>query len=176
MSLHIPWSRRDFVRHIGAGAFAAGLGLRPKNADAAVTAAQLSFAALGAVYPVTQAYLNLWQGNPTPDHRHAGIDFGAPRVPVRAVLSGLVLTAGNAVGTVAIFDGVATQIYLHMDNIRVRVGDRIQFGTGIGTVGMVGANAVHLHLEVRRGKQPLAVGQNSVGATANLTFNPLQYF
>ena len=148
----------------------------PTPAPVTLTPEQLSMALFGRIYPVTQSYLNLWEGNPTPDRRHAGIDFGAPAgTPVRAVRDGEVLYAGGDYGTVSVFDGCNTVIFLHLESIRVISGQRITFRTIIGNVGSAGAESAHLHIEVRRGRQRYAVGLRSGGTTAALTYDPLQY-
>lgn len=139
----------------------------------------LSSRLFGRSYPVTQAYLNRSSLNPTPDGLHAGIDYGAPAgTLVRAVRGGQVLTAGNSYGTVSVFDGQSTVIYLHLRKIEVRVGQKIEEGkTQIGEVGGVGVpgGRAHLHLEVRRGRQPLAVFTTSGRSTADLTLDPSRY-
>jgi murein DD-endopeptidase MepM/ murein hydrolase activator NlpD len=141
------------------------------------THSQLSKAMMGASYSVTQPYLAFNAFNPTPDHRHAGIDYGAPEGrPVRAILGGVVTNVNTSIGSVGIFDGKATVFYLHMKNIRVQKNAVIQFGTPIGSVSKVGTGATHLHIEVRRGYQTHPVGPSSPGSTASLTFNPLSYF
>jgi murein DD-endopeptidase MepM/ murein hydrolase activator NlpD len=126
----------------------------------------LSARLFGRSYPVTQGYLDRSSLNPTPDGLHAGIDYGAPAgTIIRAVRSGQVLTAGNSYGTVAVFDGQNTVIYLHLRKIDVRIAQKINEGTPIGEVGGVGApgGKAHLHIEVRRGKHPLAVFTTSGG-------------
>jgi murein DD-endopeptidase MepM/ murein hydrolase activator NlpD len=159
------------------GAVVVGLPLfAPDNSFAA---GDLSSRLFGRTYPVTQGYLNRSSLNPTPGGLHAGIDYGAPAgTVVRAIRSGQVLTAGNSYGTVSVFDGQNTVIYLHLRKIDVRVGQRIEEGkTQIGEVGGVGVpgGRAHLHLEVRRGRQPLAVYVTSGKSTADLTLDPSRY-
>lgn len=84
---------------------------------------------------------------------HAGIDIPAPTgAPVVAVMAGKVTqiprsTAasgpGNAV-TVAHSGNRATS-YLHLHEIHVEVGDRLEQGEVLGTVGRTGATYPHLH-------------------------------
>ena len=147
--------------------------------DGLVTnASDLSTRLFGRTYPVTQGYLNRSPLNPTPDGLHAGIDFGAPAgAVIRAARAGQILTAGNSYGTVAVFDGQNTVIYLHLRKIYVSIDQKIPAGTPIGEVGGVGApgGKAHLHLEVRRGKHALAVYTNSGKSTAELTLDPSQY-
>lgn len=86
---------------------------------------------------------------------HAGIDLPAPQgTPVFPVLPGEVVQtnpwsgsgsgAGNAV-TVKHSDTLATS-YLHLDQIRVDVGDWVNSDDIVGTVGRTGASYNHLHL------------------------------
>lgn len=86
---------------------------------------------------------------------HAGIDLPAPRgTNVFPVLPGEVVQtnhwsgtgsgAGNAV-TVKHSDSLATS-YLHLDRIDVNVGDWVNSGDPVGTVGSTGASYNHLHL------------------------------
>lgn len=147
-----------------------------------VAATDLSVRLFGRSYPVTQTYLNpssRTTRNPTPDGQHAGIDYGAlADTVVRAVKGGQVLpTPGGPYGTVAVFDGQNTVIYLHLRKIYVRKDQKIGEGTEIGEVGGVGApgGKAHLHLEVRRGKHELAVYTNSGKSTAELTLDPSKY-
>jgi murein DD-endopeptidase MepM/ murein hydrolase activator NlpD len=86
---------------------------------------------------------------------HAGIDLPAPRgTPVRAVLPGSVTQTavwnGTSVGagtslTLMHANGTATS-YLHLHTLSVRVGDQVQQGQVVGTVGSTGATYPHLHL------------------------------
>jgi hypothetical protein len=86
---------------------------------------------------------------------HAGIDLPSPKgTPVYPVLPGEVVEtdhwtgtgsgAGNAV-TVKHADTLATS-YLHLDRIDVSVGDWVNSGDPVGTVGSTGASYNHLHL------------------------------
>lgn len=85
---------------------------------------------------------------------HAGIDLPADRgTPVYPVLPGEVVetdhwtgsgSAGNAV-TVKHADTLATS-YLHLDDIFVEVGDWVNQGDMVGSVGSTGASYNHLHL------------------------------
>ena len=83
-----------------------------------ITAHDLSLQLFGRVISVTQGYLNPSNVNPTPDRKHAGIDFGASAgTIINAIKGGQILTAGNSYGTVAIFDGKNTILYLHLQKI-----------------------------------------------------------
>ena len=86
---------------------------------------------------------------------HAGVDLPAPTgTPVHAVMEGTVVQvrtwngtssgAGNAV-LVLHSDRRATS-YLHLDEIHVAEGDRLERGEVLGTVGRSGATYPHLHL------------------------------
>lgn len=158
--------------------FTIAICLYAKPLWATVTENDLSKAMFGKSYQVTQRYLNYWEKNETPDGRHAGIDYGAPRgAVVRAILGGKIVRVNKDYGLVAIYDGKATVFYLHMNGIKVVENQTIQFGTAIGTVGDVHANGVHLHLEVRPGLQYKAVSTESIPKdTEKLTYNPLIYF
>jgi len=85
---------------------------------------------------------------------HAGIDIPAPTgTPVKAVMAGTVTqitrsTAasgpGNAVTVV--HSGNRATSYLHLHEIHVAEGDRLEQGQVLGTVGQTGATYPHLHL------------------------------
>jgi len=157
------------------------VGLCAKPLLAAVTASQLCTAMVGKSYAVTQGYLNWDQGNPTKDDRHAGIDYAVPKgTLVRTIIGGEVTFVGGLSGSVGVYDVKrnATVFYLHMENIKVAKGAKIEFGTPIGTVSNVSPQkmGVHLHMEVRTGRQTSAVGEVSGTPTSSLTYNPLIFF
>lgn len=91
--------------------------------------------------------------------QHRGLDIAAPAgTPVLAITSGRVSFAGrlpdggNTV-TVRSADGQWLVSNLHLAEREVRVGERVQPGTRLGTVGKTGrrsAEQAHLHLSVRR--------------------------
>lgn len=150
---------------------------------ATVTASQLCTAMVGKSYPVTQGYLAYCTCNATKDKLHAGIDYGVPAgTNVRAVIGGTVTYAGGSCGSVGVYyddpdpNKKATVFYLHLQNIKVKTGDKIQFGTVIGQVGNACTSKVHLHIEVRRGYATSAVGEASGTPTSSLTYDPLKYF
>ena len=121
----------------------------------------LSLRALGAVFKVSQPYGAVdREVNPTPGGVHAGIDLAAPLgTAVRAVRDGTVINAGGPYGTVAVFDGQNTVLYLHMNDINLlTLHKSVTVGTYLGTVDRVGATGVHLHIEVRKGRQEVGVG------------------
>lgn len=87
---------------------------------------------------------------------HPGLDFPAPYGrAVRAAASGRVVHAGWDAGgygylvTIQNRNHVRT-MYAHLSRIRVRVGQWIQAGARVGSVGASGeATGPHLHFEVR---------------------------
>jgi len=87
---------------------------------------------------------------------HAGVDIVAPKgAPVAAAASGHVTWAARLAGgwgnlvVVAHADGVRT-MYAHLSTIAVKVGQRVETGSRLGTVGATGdATGPHLHFEVR---------------------------
>jgi murein DD-endopeptidase MepM/ murein hydrolase activator NlpD len=86
---------------------------------------------------------------------HTGLDFRAAYgTPIRAVLGGVVLYAGNsgdwAGNHVAVrhADG-QTSMYSHMSSMAARAGQSVQAGQVIGYVGQTGrAFGPHLHFEL----------------------------
>ena len=86
---------------------------------------------------------------------HTGLDFRAAYgTPIRAVLGGVVLYAGNsgdwAGNHVAVkhADG-QTSMYSHMSSMAARPGQTVQAGQVIGYVGQTGrAFGAHLHFEL----------------------------
>ena len=96
------------------------------------------------------------------DRLHTGIDFTAPPgTPIQATGNGKVIKADHGrvgYGNHVIIDhGYGyTSLYGHMSTIKVRVGDEIQKGETIGTVGNTGTStAPHLHYEVRLKGNPV---------------------
>jgi murein DD-endopeptidase MepM/ murein hydrolase activator NlpD len=92
---------------------------------------------------------------------HTGIDFGGPRnAPVLATAPGEVVEAGRsgAYGTMVVVDhgmGLRT-CYAHLAKVAVRVGDRVEAGQRVGTMGRTGrATGPHLHYEIRLDDRPL---------------------
>jgi len=88
------------------------------------------------------------------DHFHTGTDFAAaPGSPVMAAAPGYVVFAGklDVRGNATIIDhgwGVYT-VYCHQTTQYVKVGDFVNTGTTIGTVGATGrVTGPHLHWEV----------------------------
>lgn len=91
------------------------------------------------------------------EHRHHhGIDLAAPTgTPVVSSGEGVVVraeAAGNYGNLVVIEhgDGLETR-YAHLDEMTVKVGDRVEGGAQLGSVGDTGrTTGPHLHFEVRR--------------------------
>ena len=89
---------------------------------------------------------------------HSGIDLTArPGTPIYATGDGVVRVAGRnpqgmaGYGVVTLIDhgfGIQT-LYAHMQNTKVRVGQKVKRGEQIGTVGSTGiSTGAHLHYEV----------------------------
>ena len=111
-----------------------------------------------------------------PFHRrqavHAGIDYvSSANAPVLATGGGVVTYANRngRYGNLVEIDhgqGFVTR-YAHLSDIRVTVGQEVERGTRVGTVGSTGrSTAPHLHYELRIGGQPsdprnyIEVGKN----------------
>lgn len=100
-------------------------------------------------------------GAPRSGHRaHRGIDLAAPLgSPVRAIRSGTVMMVGTHRGFGRFIEldhrRSLTSLYAHLDDVQVTMGQRVQQGQIIGTVGKTGNArspliAPHLHLEVAK--------------------------
>ncbi len=96
-------------------------------------------------------------------HGHNGIDFAAPYgTPIIAAASGKVVVSktggwGGGYGNYVVVqhqNGTQT-LYAHMSEVLVKVGDQVQQSQEIGKMGSTGqSTGVHLHFEVRGGKNP----------------------
>ncbi len=100
--------------------------------------------------PVTGVYGSRRILNGEPRRPHFGLDFAAPEgAPAVAAAAGVVRLAQDLYfsGNTVIIDhgfGVSTS-YLHLEAMRVAVGDRVSRGQVIGAVGATGrASGVHL--------------------------------
>lgn len=84
---------------------------------------------------------------------HKGTDYGAPAgTPLRTVADGVVTFAGRQGGygnyVVIRHPDAAATAYAHLERIAVRVGQRVQQGQNVGTVGSTGtATGPNLHFE-----------------------------
>ena len=90
---------------------------------------------------------------------HEGIDLAAPLgTPVLAAASGsviLVSSESSAITYVAIQHNGAIAYYLHLDEIKVSVGERVAGGQQIGTLGeYVRSTTPNLHFEVYKLANP----------------------
>lgn len=99
---------------------------------------------------------------------HPGIDYKMPHgTPVRAIAGGVVYAVSNqpdGLGKYVMIEhrmpvtgGRIFSIYGHMDVITADVGEKVQPGDDIGTVGRTGAVTLpHLHLQIDRddGSEP----------------------
>lgn len=89
------------------------------------------------------------------DAGHHGLDIAAPEgTPISSLGSGEVVFAGRAGGYGLVVDvkGDDGRIirYAHAHELSVKVGQRVETGHQIGTVGSTGrSTGPHLHLEVR---------------------------
>ncbi len=95
------------------------------------------------------------------ESRHGGIDLSAPTgTPVLAANAGRVVFAGplQVYGNGIVIDhglGLASA-YFHLHTIGVQVGQMVQKGDVIGTVGNTGlSTGAHLHWEMRLGNVPV---------------------
>ena len=93
--------------------------------------------------------------NGTPRSPHSGLDIAAPiGTPIRATADGVVSLVHDGMvltgKTVMIDHGFGLDsVYIHMSDITVEEGQRIQQGDVIGAIGMTGrTNGPHLHFGI----------------------------
>ena len=92
---------------------------------------------------------------------HAGIDFRANGVAVRAAEAGTVVeraldpAAGRSTLIIENNGRTRKTLYLHMSSIDVQQGDYVLAGQKVGTAGSVGADHPHLHFEAWSTSSPL---------------------
>lgn len=134
---------------------AANDGAGPPLTDGSVTTGTIPAGATG-VPPVPRGVVGAHFGQYGSWSRyHTGLDFRAAYgVPIRAVLPGVVLYAGNAGNwagnhvAVRHADGQTT-MYSHMSSMAASAGQSVQAGQVIGYVGQTGrAFGAHLHFEL----------------------------
>ena len=80
---------------------------------------------------------------------------GEDKLTIHSAHAGTVVFIGINYGTVAIYDGQRTYLYLHMKNICVSAGDSIKVGDKLGiqsNTGLAKGLGAHLHIEVQNGK------------------------
>tara|TARA_E500000178_G_scaffold33849_1_gene30643 strand:+ start:1083 stop:1877 length:795 start_codon:yes stop_codon:yes gene_type:complete len=111
------------------------------------------------IYPIDKYIITGIYGsqrilNGKPRRPHYGIDFHAPEgTPVKAMMDGEVTLAEKDMyftGGTIIFDhghGVST-LYMHMKDIKVKIGQKVKQGQIVGTLGQSG-RATGPHLDVR---------------------------
>lgn len=100
-----------------------------------------------------------WRNDPFTREQawHAGTDLVAPRgTPINAAWDGRVVFAGErgGYGNMVVLEhtGGWRSYYAHNDQNAVKVGDSIQAGQKIATVGSTGrSTGPHLHFEIRQG-------------------------
>ena len=105
-------------------------------------------------YIITGVYGSQRILNGKPRRPHYGIDFHAPEgTPVKAMMDGEVTLSKNDMyftGGTIIFDhghGIST-LYMHMKDIKVKVGQKVRKGQIVGTLGQSG-RATGPHLDIR---------------------------
>jgi murein DD-endopeptidase MepM/ murein hydrolase activator NlpD len=96
---------------------------------------------------------------------HDGLDLAAPLgAPVVAAASGTIAFVGHlpdgAMVVLIAHPGGLVSLYAHLDDTLapppVRVGQPVQAGERIGTVGLTGlTTGPHLHFVIRRGDEPI---------------------
>ncbi len=107
--------------------------------------------------------------------RNDGINLAAPRgTPVRAAENGIVVYAGESIpgfGRLLLIrhaDGFTTA-YGHLDEVSVRVGDRVERGQTVARVGDTGdVKTAQLHFQLRSGATPIDPRPHLAGSRLQL--------
>ena len=115
----------------------------------------------GFLWPVRGRIASAFGSKPN-GTRNDGVNIRAPEgTPVRAAENGLVVYAGNEIagfGRMLLLshaDGFITA-YAHNEKLLVEVGDRVDRGQKIATVGRTGnVTSPQLHFEIRDGRKAL---------------------
>lgn len=119
----------------------------------------------GFVYPVNASRLSSTYGKRFhPVHKyhrhHSGVDLAAPTsTPIRTISSGTVIFADYYAGygnyiSIKHKNGL-TSHYGHCDEIKVSIGQKVNAGQVIGTIGSTGVvTGPHLHFEIRKNGVP----------------------
>jgi murein DD-endopeptidase MepM/ murein hydrolase activator NlpD len=126
---------------------------------------QLEAAVTPGGWPVNGGWISSgfgWRADPFSGRRarHEGVDI-ASRLgsPIHAMGDGVVRYAGPKPGyglLVEVIHGDVVTRYAHTREVLVKVGDRVERGTPLATVGTSGrSTGPHLHFEVLRGERPL---------------------
>jgi len=111
-------------------------------------------------------------GKIIPAHSHMGVDIGVPaNTPVYAVADGEVMyvnedwTRGGGIKIAIRIAGDVWAVYMHLNEVRVKTGDKVSQGQLIALSGGRDIGEKHLHFELRKG------GRTGVGA-----YDPEQVF
>jgi murein DD-endopeptidase MepM/ murein hydrolase activator NlpD len=108
--------------------------------------------------PITRHFTSSKGGS---ESYHPGVDIAAQTgVPVRSAAGGTVIFAGpdEQYGNLVVIEhgmGLESR-YAHNDRLNVQVGDRVQRGQMVASVGSTGnSTAPHLHFEIRKDGVPV---------------------
>ena len=128
----------------------------------------------------TQQMLPYYNIEGSVSHEHIGVDLATSNVPVVAFADGTVFSVStkNAkdCNAVVILHGAGIKtLYMHMNDILVKKGDKVKAGQQIGTGGGAGVNGpnthhVHLHFAVKKENKivdPLNFFRKEIGFSVN---------
>lgn len=113
-------------------------------------------------YISTEYGLRRYTNGETVPSRHSGLDIAAGEgTPIVAPNNGRVIFAEHLLNTgntlVIEHGGGLKSYFFHMHDLQVAVGDLVQTGQPVGTVGTTGySTGPHLHYEVRIGNQTIS--------------------